>query len=127
MSLVPKIQQARDAVLKLLAHAVPLATRLVFGHAFILTGIGKLKNFDRTVEFFSGLGIPFPAANAGFVGVLELVGGVALVLGLGTRIFAALLSSTMVVALLTADREGLIEAFSGGEKSLTDITPFVFL
>ena len=88
-----------------LQFAAPLLTRLVVGITFVYTGRGKLANLDRTTGFFSDLGIPFPAANALFISCLELVGGICLILGLGTRMVAALLSATMVVALLTADRE----------------------
>ncbi len=107
----------------------PLVTRLVLGHTFLLTGMGKWRNFDNTVGFFTDIGIPAPAANAAFIATLELVGGVLLMLGLGTRVVAALLSSTMVVALLTADRSDFVNAFawSGAEKGLTDVVPFVFL
>ena len=59
---------------------------------------------------------------------LELVGGGALILGLATRLFAALLSSTMVVALLTADRRAFLASWApSGELGPTDATSFVFL
>jgi uncharacterized membrane protein YphA (DoxX/SURF4 family) len=51
-------------VLGALAFLAPLATRLVMGQAFFLTGRGKLENFPRTVEFFTGLGIPMPELEA---------------------------------------------------------------
>jgi putative oxidoreductase len=105
----------------------PLLSRLVLGMAFVHTGIGKWQNFEATAEFFAGLGLPAPAANAAFIATLEAVGGAALVAGLGTRLFAALLSSTMVVALLTADRAGLVGALSGGEQALIDLLPMMFL
>jgi len=106
----------------------PLLTRLVIGHAFVQTGIGKWQNFGDTVDFFRSIGLPAPAANAAFIASLEVVGGIALVLGLGTNLFAALLSSTMVVALLTADRESFVGALTGsGDKTLTDVLPVIFL
>jgi putative oxidoreductase len=108
-----------------LAFLAPLATRLVLGPAFFLTGRGKLVNFENTTGFFTQLGIPFPAANAAFVASLEMVGGILLMLGLGTRIVALLLSSTMVVALLTADRQSFLEGLGGGD--VTGVTPAVFL
>lgn len=107
-----------------LAFLAPLLTRLVIGQAFYLTGHGKLQNFDRTVAFFASLGIPFPELNAGFVSSLEFVGGLCLILGLGTRIFAFLLSGSMVVALLTADQQTFLEKFP---SDLTEVTPFVYL
>jgi putative oxidoreductase len=111
-----------------LAFLPPLLTRLVLGQAFFFTGRGKLENFDRTVGFFTGLGIPFPALNAAFVSRLEFYGGLLLVVGLATRLVAAGLASTMIVALATADKESFIAALMGtGEQGLTDVTPFVYL
>lgn len=111
-----------------LAEAVaPLAVRVLMGHAFLLAGLGKWRHFDGTVEYFASLGIPMPSANAAFIATLELVGGIALIFGLGTRVFSALLSSTMIVALLTAERAGLVEALTGGERSPTELVPLVYL
>jgi uncharacterized membrane protein YphA (DoxX/SURF4 family) len=62
------------------------------------------------------------------VATLELVGGIALMVGLFTRLFAAGLASTMVVALLTADKQRFLESWStASEISPTDISAFVFL
>ena len=111
-----------------LAFLAPLATRIVVGWAFYLTGSGKWAHFDNTVTFFAELGIPYPVANAAFVATLELVGGIALMVGLFTRLFAAGLASTMVVALLTADKQRFLESWStASEISPTDISAFVFL
>lgn len=115
-------------VLAALAFLAPLLTRLVIGWAFHLTGNGKLEHFDRTVEFFTSLNIPMPALNAAFVSRLEAWGGLLLVVGLGTRIVAFLLSGSMVVALLTADRLAFVNALTGkGDAGLTDVSSFVFL
>ncbi len=110
-----------------LAFLPPLVTRLLIGQAFFLTGRGKLANVDRTVAFFTDLGIPMPELNAAFVSRLEYYGGMLLIVGLGTRIIAALLGSTMVVALLTADKESFLEAFfMRGDSGLTDVVPVVY-
>ena len=111
-----------------LSFAAPLATRLVIGLAFVHTGWGKWQHFDHTVQFFTSVGIPFPGANAALVASLELVGGVMLMAGLLTRLFAAGLSTTMVVALLTADRADFISSWSSASASSpTDVVSFVFL
>jgi len=111
-----------------LAFLAPLVTRIVVGWAFYLTGSGKWAHFDNTVTFFTELGIPFPEANAALVATLELVGGIALMVGLLTRLFAAGLASTMVVALLTADKQRFLESLNTtSEISPTDISAFVFL
>jgi putative oxidoreductase len=115
---------AASKAVEKLQFAAPLLTRLVVGVTFFYTGRGKLGNLDRTIGFFTDLGIPFPMANALFVSSLELVGGLCLMFGLGTRVFAALLSSTMVVALFTADKETFIGKFPA---ELTDVGPVVLL
>jgi putative oxidoreductase len=124
---------SRAAVLGLgiaaaLAFVAPLLTRIVVGWAFYLTGSGKWAHFDNTVTFFTELGIPFPEANAAFVATLELVGGLCLILGLLTRLFATGLATTMVVALMTADKERFLESWkTASDISPTDISAFVFL
>jgi len=56
------------------------------------------------------------------------VGGMLLIAGLLTRVSAGLLSCTMVVALLTADRANFLGALKGtSDAGLTDIVPFVYL
>jgi len=128
---IDSLQRGRTFALKLaaaLAFLAPLATRLVMGQAFYQTGSGKIENFANTVSFFSELGIPMPEANAFFVSRLEFWGGLLLLVGLATRLVAAGLASTMVVALATADRASFLDALRGtGDGGLTDVTPFVYL
>jgi putative oxidoreductase len=110
------------------AFTAPLATRLVIGQAFYQTGNGKIENFANTVRFFAQLGIPSPEVNAFVVSRLEFWGGLLLIVGLATRLVAAGLAATMVVALATADRESFLEALRGtGDSGLTDVVPLVYL
>jgi putative oxidoreductase len=111
-----------------LGFIAPLATRIVIGLAFYQAGSGKFRHFENIVGFFQGLGIPFPAFNAGLVASMETVGGIMLILGLFTRFFASGLSITMVVALITADKAEFLASWgSAAENSPTDIVAFVFL
>ena len=123
------IRKASNLALKLLGALdwVPgLLTRLVVGFAFYDSGNGKLNNPENVVGFFSSIGIPFPELNAAFVSRLEYYGGMLLLAGALTRITALLLSSTMIVALLTADRETFVGAFTRTtEVGLSDVAPFV--
>jgi putative oxidoreductase len=123
------ILKARTLALRLLGYLdwVPgVLTRLVVGFAFYDSGHGKLNNPENTVNFFTDLGIPFPELNAAFVSRLEYYGGMLLLAGALTRIVALLLSSTMIVALLTADRETFVGAFTrSAETGLSDVAPFV--
>lgn len=110
-----------------LSFLAPLLTRLVIGYAFFLTGRGKLENFENTVSFFGELGIPMPELNAAFVSRLEYYGGLLLMVGLLTRIAAALLGSTMIVALMTADKQNFLKALTGAaDVGLTDVVPVVY-
>lgn len=111
-----------------LASIAPLATRIVIGLAFFQAGTGKFRNFENVIGFFDSLGIPFPAFNAGLVASMETVGGVMLIFGLFTRFFAASLTTTMAVALLTADKADFLASWgAAAQSSPTDITAFVFL
>lgn len=109
---------------------VLLVLRLLIGWQFFLTGKGKLAHFDKTAGFFESLHIPAPRFHAGFVGTVEMVGGLLLFLGLGTRFAAVPLAISMVVAYLTAhvpteddDLHGLSDAVG----FVIDQAPFVFL
>ena len=118
---------ARSAVDRL-AFLAPLATRVTIGLGFLHTGIGKWRHFDNVVQFFAGLGIPFPTVNAGLVATFEVVGGALLLVGLLTRPAAAVLTTTMVVALLTADGGTFLASWgSASETSPTDVASWVFL
>ena len=79
-----------------------LIVRLAEGYMFATSGWGKLGKLHEFTAYFESLGIPLASLQAPFVATLELVGGAALVVGFGTRIFSALLAGTMAVAILTA-------------------------
>ncbi len=103
-----------------------LLIRLYWGWQFFETGLGKVRGIDHVIEFFISLGIPLPVFNAYFVSYLEMIGGILLILGLGSRIIGAMLSFDMIVAYLTADREALKQVFSDPGK-FYNAAPFTFL
>src|SRR5438445_4942766 len=80
---------------------VPL--RLVVGLVFVVHGAQKLFVFGLggAAGFMATVGIPLPSVAAVVVTAVEILGGLALVLGLGTRVAAALLAFEMLVAILT--------------------------
>src|SRR5262249_19022935 len=79
-----------------------LVMRLGVGCEFLLSGWGKLHRLDEITAYFEKLHIPAASIQAPFIATLEFVGGLLLMLGLGTRIFGFLLGCTMIVAMLTA-------------------------
>lgn len=97
-----------------------LAVRLYWGWQFAQTGWGKLQHLPKVTDFFTSLGIPFPAFSAFGVAWLEFVGGIFLALGLGSRLFGLLLAVDMFVAYLTASRPALFSIFSDPGKFYAD-------
>src|ERR1700755_606894 len=89
----------------------PTLARLTVGIVFIGTGWGKLHSLDKVTEVFTSLGIPMPGFNARLTACTEVFGGLAILLGLGTRLVALPLAFTMVIAIITAKR-GDIDGFS---------------
>lgn len=103
-----------------------LVTRLTFGQAFAVTGWGKLTHLDKITQFFESLGIPFASLQAPMVATFEFVGGLLLLLGLGTRVAGLVLTSTMLVALVTAERGGIGSALTLAD-TFANVAPIPFL
>jgi len=114
------------AVASALQSPLLLAVRLYWGWQFAQTGWGKMHNIAKITAFFATLNIPFPSANAHFVAGLEFFGGILLILGLGSRVVALLLSVNMLVAYWTADRDALMSFFSDPGKFYA-ADPYTFL
>ncbi len=75
-----------------------LLVRLAAGVVFLNHGWMKLGNLMGVRSFFSGLGLP--AETAIFIAVIEVVGGIMLILGIAPRIAALVLGVEMIVALI---------------------------
>jgi putative oxidoreductase len=124
--LLARVSASVEAISSRTEPTALLLTRLVFGQAFLVTGWGKLGNLAGITKFFEELGIPLASVQAPMVATIEFVGGILLLLGLGTRYVTLLLMSTMLVALATAHRGDFGPAFLL-EKSFDDVTPLPFL
>lgn len=80
----------------------PLVARLSVGVMFAQSGWGKLHGLDQVTEFFTSLGIPWPAEQALLVASVEFGCGILLAAGLFTRLACVPLIITMTVAIGTA-------------------------
>jgi putative oxidoreductase len=87
-------------------HARALA-RIAAGIVFLVFGIGKFSQHQSEVESFETYGLPSPDAFVYAIGVLEVVGGLLLVLGLLTRLTALVMAGDMAAAIvLSGIKEG---------------------
>jgi putative oxidoreductase len=75
---------------------------------------------------FTSLNLPAPAFTAHFVSGLEFVGGILLILGLGSRLIGLILTINMLTAYWTADRDALFAIFSDPGK-FYNADPYTFL
>ena len=83
------------------APPATLLVRVMAGGVFLSEGILKFVYPNQGVGRFAKLGFPAPELTATFVGTLEIVGGVALLAGLLTRLVAIPFVVEMIVAVLT--------------------------
>jgi putative oxidoreductase len=74
-----------------------LLIRVGVGFVFFMHGIMKFQSMTMTNSFFTHMGLPAP--TAALIALLETVGGLALVFGIFTRVFALLLGIEMLVAI----------------------------
>ena len=114
------------AALNKLQSPFLLLIRLYWGFQMMQTGWGKLHSLARVTAYFSSLGVPLPALNAPFISVLEFVGGILLMAGLGSRAIAFLLTCDMLVAFVVGDRDALFSVFSDPDKFYA-AAPYPFL
>jgi putative oxidoreductase len=94
--------------------------RVAVGVMFIVHSLGK---FDSgSTGFFSSIGLP--AEMALLIGLLELVGGILLILGVLTRISASLLAIEMLTVMVWLKK---LQSFSGKNGLELELLAFVIL
>ncbi|GAA4110382.1 DoxX family protein [Aminobacter aganoensis] len=84
------------------ASALILAGRVLLSVIFILAGFAKLTAISGTAGWFASIGLPVPTVTTVVVGLLELVGGIAILVGFQTRIAAILLGVFTLAATAIA-------------------------
>ncbi|ESY94327.1 DoxX family protein [Mesorhizobium sp. LNHC209A00] len=86
-------------------NAIVLTGRVLLSLIFILSGSEKLTDISGTAAYFGMYNLPAPGALAGVSGLVELVGGLAVLAGFQTRIAAFALAAFCVLTALIAHRD----------------------
>lgn len=81
-----------------LQNPLAFVGRLLLAALFLPAGIGKLTGFSGTVGYISSVGMPLPTVAAALALTVEILGGLALVFGFGTRIAALVLAFFTLMA-----------------------------
>ena len=81
-----------------MTNVLDLAARILISALFLLNGVFKISNYDGTVGWMEGFGVPgiliIPAI------ILEIVGPILIILGYKAKIAAALLSLFCIATAL---------------------------
>ena len=104
-----------------IAWLANLFLRLSIGFMFLSGAVGKLGDLGTFTAMFNDLGIPGAPVVAPAVAIIELVGGVALMLGLATRAMSLVLTLDMIGALLTDIGPGLAEKYASVWSFLSNL------
>ena len=92
---------------------VALLGRAMLASLFIPAGFSKLTAIGGTAGYFASLGLPMPTVTAVVIGLVELLGGLAVLVGFKTRIAALLLAVFTIAASFVAHTN-----FAGGMQLL---------
>jgi putative oxidoreductase len=81
-----------------LTATAALIGRILLALMFVVAGVGKIGGFDGTVGYIASKGLPLPAVLAAGTVALELVAGVALIVGYKARWAALALAAFTLLA-----------------------------
>jgi putative oxidoreductase len=81
-----------------LQNPLALIGRLLLAFMFVPAGFGKIAGFAGAVGYANSVGMPMATAGVAAALVIELFGGLALLIGYRTRIAAVLLAIFTLVA-----------------------------
>ena len=78
----------------------PLTARILLSLLFIISGFGKIMAFNGTVQFMQSVGIPLTSFALIMVIIIEIGGGLSILLGLKTKWTAWILIGYTIIATL---------------------------
>ena len=87
-----------------------LILRVLVGFVMISSGASKLfGGMEMFTDMVTNLGIPAPVFMAYIAALVEFVGGIAVLLGIATRVFAGLIAIVMGVAFFGAHGANMLQ------------------
>ena len=79
-------------------HVLNVLGRLLIAALFLPAGLSKITGFEGTVGYIGSVGLPAPALGAVIAIAVEVLGGLALIVGWQTRITSLVLALFTLVA-----------------------------
>lgn len=101
--------------------SVSVIARVLLALMFILSGYGKLTDIQGTAGYIASGGLPAPAVLAVLTGLLELLGGITIVLGYKVRWIG------LVLALFTLVASFIYHAFWSVPADQQYVTQLLFM
>lgn len=102
--------------MRIFSDITALLARIITGIVLIAHGWQKFNEWTiaGTTESFEGMGVPLPGLSATLAAVIELVGGILILIGLGTRWVGIIVAALMAGAAIIAHIPNGIFASDGG-------------
>lgn len=97
----------------------PLVIRVIAGAIFIINGWQKIIFLQQTRGYFMMIGLPQELAI--LIGLLEVIGGILLIVGLLTRVVSLLFTMEMISAFIILNISNVIVLPKGYELGLLSI------
>src|SRR5688572_9024449 len=91
-----------------------LILRLVLAAVLLYHGIPKLLDFSGTVAGFTQMGIPAPTLSAAFAMIVEVGGGILILLGIAVDLAGLLVVIDMLGAIFTVHWDKGFDFMNGG-------------
>lgn len=98
------LSSATDSSVTLSASA-SLTGRVLLSAIFVLSGISKVSTPAGMIGYIESVGLPFPTLALAIAILVEVVGGIALILGYRTRLVAAGLALFSIATALAFHNE----------------------
>jgi putative oxidoreductase len=94
--------QMLDGLRARLIHLSPIPLRLIVGYGFIAHGYAKLaRGPEHFAAILGAIGIPEPTLMSWLTVIVELLGGLMVLLGAGVELAAVPMAIVLVVAMVT--------------------------